>query len=148
MPLTDVTHKDRLVDPAKAEQDPWVQALVRNKHPRTFQKMLQIVDGAIDAAVSSGATSGNLVWTKAGVLFGHGSQQSHADINYLWDEIKQVTGDGRECLFALGTLLRWRFALRPDEDWLVYKRESDTVMDEFTGEPINIAEYWIRGSKG
>lgn len=146
MPLTDVTHGERLVDPARAEQDPWVSAIARRKHARTFNKMIRIMDNAIQSVVDSGHNSGNLIWTKAGVLFGHGSGQVHGDVNYLWDEIIQVTGNGRECLFALGTMLKWRFSLR-SEDWLVYKRLDDNHFDEVTGDPIRVAEYWIRGTK-
>lgn len=140
MPLHDVTHgKECLVDPDRLETNPFIEALKRKLPKQTFCRLLTTVDEAIEHSIQG---EEKLTWTKAGALFGHHSLEPKYRVEHLWEKIKSIVGDGKECLKTVGALLRWRMALR-EEDWLVYRRDIEE-WDEDTGDEIRISEYWIR----
>lgn len=141
MPLYDVTFEDMWVDPLKAESSEHIQAVERfyKSSPRTFPKIIQILDDAVSSLRPS--ASSKLVWTKTGALLGNSSPRPHRDVEYVWDKVVGAVGDDKECLIAMGSLLRWRISLRP-EIWLVFRQESDNVNKD-TGKRIRISNYWI-----
>lgn len=143
MPLHDVTWgSEQLVVPDDLEFNDFIAALRRRLHPKTFKRLIDTVDEAIENSVKS---HGQLTWTKAGALFGHHSMEPQYRVGHLWDNVIGVVGNGKECLKTVGALLRWRMALR-DEEWLVFRRDTEGF-DEDTGDTIRISEYWIRNSK-
>lgn len=140
MPLYDVTHKDIYVDPEEAEQYELIQNLMNKLHAGKFKAIVRIVDEAIDSVKPTKSTA--LVWTRTGALFGHSSTRPLKDINYLWDTVIDVVGEGKVLLKTVGALMRWRTAMRPEKNWLVYRQETDKL-DPDTGKPITASEYWI-----
>lgn len=135
--LIDVIQK-RKVDAAKEEQSEIIAMVNRKLHPRTVQRIIQTIDEAIERTVQS---CGRFVWTKTGALVGRTSKETTKDINHLWDNVIEIAGEGRLTLIAVGCLIRWRIALRP-ETWCLYRRESDK-RDPLTGNTIFVSEYWI-----
>ena len=141
MPLFDVTFKDYYVNPKKAESSKHIQA-VKNHYdysPKTFPKILRIIDEAIESVKPS--ESSKLIWTKTGALFGRNSARPLRDVEYVWEKVIGAVGDDKNCLIAMGALFRWRISLR-GEKWLAYRQDSDTV-DPSTGKHILISTYWI-----
>jgi hypothetical protein len=141
MPLYYVTFKDSYVDPKKAETADHIVAVKRfyESSPRTFTKILRILDEAIDS-VEPSATS-KLVWTKTGALFGHNSPRPLRDVEYVWEKVIGAVGDDKNCLIAMGSLFRWRISLLTDT-WLVFRQDSENI-DPSTGKKILISTYWI-----
>ena len=86
MALYDVTFKDNLIKPETAETSQHIN-VIRNFYPTvTFDKILRILDEAIDS-VKPSATS-KLVWTKTGALFGRNSARPLRDVDYVWEKVK------------------------------------------------------------
>ena len=139
MPLYDVTHEDTLVDPKIAEEYEHIQALRRKLHPATYDRVWKTVREAVDSVRPSSLSK--LVWTKMAALFGELSGRPKRDVDHLWDAVVSAVGDDKECLIAVGALLRAVIAERA-EIWLVYRRETGDV-DPFTGKKITVSEYWI-----
>jgi hypothetical protein len=137
--MYDVTYGHSLVNPKRLENNSVITALKRKLHSKTYNRLIKTIDEAVDAEVDEG--DGKLVWTKSGKMFGHKSIRPKKDVDHLWDSIISIVGDDEMCLIALGTLLRWRMSLRP-EQWLVYRRETETIGLR-TGRPIHVSEYWI-----
>lgn len=140
MPLYNVTFGDgRIITPTKIERSDTLKALRRELPKNTFERLVKTVDEAVSSVKPS--KSSRLVWTKAGALFGHHSEQPKCWVDHLWEKVIAVVGDGRLCLITVGTLLLWRVSLR-DEMWLVYNRDSG-ITDDVTGKMIRISEYWV-----
>lgn len=140
MPLYDVTgRQDQLVDPSACEDYIAIQALQRKLPAVTYKRVIKTIAEAVDSVRPSSIS--RLVWTRAAALFGHGSLQPKAHIDHLWNAVISAVGDDKECLQAVGALLRMEIAKRP-ETWLVYRRETGEV-DPVTGKDITISEYWI-----
>jgi hypothetical protein len=137
--LYDVTNRDTWVDPEEAEAFDTIVALKRDLPANTFDRLVKTVDEMIESVDPTDTSK--LVWTKAGALFGHGSEGPKKWIEHLWEKVIDVVGPDRLCLIAVGSLLRWRISLR-SETWLVYRRESGSK-DPMTGKPVLISEYWI-----
>ena len=142
MPLFDVTNqKEVRVWPADAEGYEVLQAVKRKTHPATFDKITRTVDQAVDSVKPTNKSK--LIWTRSAALFGHGSMQPKANVDHVWDNVIAAVGDDKQCLRAVGGLLRWRISLRP-ETWLVYRRKDPNGrLDPDTGKVISISEYWI-----
>ena len=141
MPLFDVTFKDYYVNPKKAETSKHIQAVktVYDSSPKTFPKILRILDEAIDSVKPS--KTSKLVWTKTGALFGRSSDRPLRDVEYVWEKVIGAVGDDKNCLIAMGALFRWRISLRP-EKWLAWRQDSEMI-DPTTGNAILISTYWI-----
>lgn len=141
--LYDVTNpKINKVNPEDAANYDVIQSVRRKTHPRTWDKMVDTVDNGIEWSIQRGVTRNNpLVWTKGAALFGHNSPLPHKDVEHLWSNTVAAVGDGKECLQAIGGLLRWRMSLRK-ELWLVYRQETGNI-DPDTGKKITASEYWI-----
>jgi len=139
MPLFDVTFKDVKIEPTDAETSKHIAAVKRFYPAVTFNKIIRILDEAIDSVKPS--ASSKLVWTKTGALFGHNSPRPLRDVEYVWEKVIGAVGDDKNCLIAMGALFRWRISLRP-ETWLAYRQDSENV-DPDTGRKILISTYWI-----
>lgn len=129
---------DRLIDPAKVENSDVVQAVKREAHWKSFQRLLQTYSEGVDWTVANG---GNVIWTKTGALFGYGSKLPLNDVTHLWQTITQAVGNDRLCNITAGTLLKLTIAQRP-ETWLCTTRETGHL-DPLTGDQIFALEYWI-----
>jgi hypothetical protein len=139
--LTDVTNKPSKVKPSDAESYDVIQAVKRKIPSQSWDRIVETVDEAIESSIQD---SGKLTWTKTGVLFGHGSLQPKRHVDHLWDNVIKAVGDDKNCLMAVGGLLRWRISVRK-ETWLVYRRETGDV-DPISGKNITVSEYWINQS--
>lgn len=140
MPLFDVTNpRPVLVKPNQAYSFEFIQAMVRKLNQKTFDRMVQTVDEAVDSQKPSARS--RLVWTRSAALFGRGSLQPRKHVDHLWENAEQATGPGEFCLQAVGGLLRWRISRR-DETWLVFRRETGEI-NPITGKKITVSEYWI-----
>jgi hypothetical protein len=131
--------RDHYVDPERAYESDYVQALKRVLNKKTFDRMIKTIDEALDDLKPS-ATS-KLIFTKMAALFGPGSVVPARYVNHLWDNVVSVVGDGKECLLAIGSMLRWRVSVRK-EKWLVYKQVTEDL-DPDTGKKISVSHYWI-----
>ena len=143
MPLTDVSHGERDVDPDKVEQMDLIRAVQNHLPKRTYDKIIRTFDNAVNSTADNHQ---NLVWTTAGCLFGYGSKQPHADINHAWEKIIGIVGPDKFCKMTVGAILQWRIAIRArntNENWYCYKIESDEL-DPETDKPITRTEYWIK----
>ena len=130
---------DELLNPGEIEDSDYVQSLKRHHPSVTFDKLIRLIDTAITSIKPS--ESSNLVYTQAGILFGHDSVMPKKDYDYLWEKVTDVFGHTEQTLKSIGTLLRWRISLRP-ETWLLWVKESDRI-DDKTGKKIKISCYWI-----
>ena len=139
MPLFDVTTRDYYVNPKKAATSKHIQKVMIVFPTVTFDKILRILDEAIDSVKPSKASQ--LVWTKTGALFGRKSPRPLRDVEYVWEKVIAAVGNSKHCLIAMGALFRWRISLRP-EMWLAYREESASI-DESTGRHIHVSKYWI-----
>ncbi len=152
MPLKHFAEKRRMT-PASREKHTHLVGL-RNKLPvPSFDKLLRIVDTAIDELVDAKAGGKiGLVYTKTGFLLGHQASAPHKDIEYVWNKvsttlINKPPGlvwtplEERHVMKTIGALVMWRMSVR-DEDWLCNFKEVDRI-DIVTGDEIKIAEYWI-----
>lgn len=140
MPLFDVTNsKVSRVNPKDAANYDVIQAVKRKVRVITWEKIIRTVDGGIDWSIDSG--EGRLVWSKSASLFGNTSPLPKRDVDHLWEWVIDSVGSDKECLQAVGGLLRWRTSLR-DETWLVFRKDSGEI-DPVTGKNITISEYWI-----
>ena len=124
MPLYDVTNKPTTVKPKDAESFEVLLKLKKKLPQVTFDKLVRTVDQAIDSVKPS--ETSRLVWTRSSALFGHGSSQPHKSIEHLWGSVETIFGQDKYSLIAVGGLLRWRISIRK-ENWLVYRRDSDTL---------------------
>lgn len=141
MPLYDVTNtKPRLVTPEDAESYEGIKALKRRLPKQTFDKIVRTVDNAILGCKPS--QSSKLVWTRSSALFGHSSVQPKQHIDHLWDNVVAVVGPDKECLKAVGGLLRWRISMIENDTWLVYRQETGEI-DPIDKKKITVSEYWI-----
>lgn len=140
MPLFDITNpRVSKVKPLDAESYDVLRSVKRKVRSTTWDKMVRTIDSGIEWSIESG--NGRLVWTKSAALFGHNSPLPKRDVDHLWEWIIDSVGDQKECLQAVGGLLRWRTSLR-DENWLVFRRDSNDI-DPITGKVITVSEYWI-----
>jgi len=144
--LIDHTYNDRVIKPEGLEDLELLSALKRKLPKVSFDKVVRIIDQAIEHLVG---TDGRLTfsWGCAGSLLGYSSQEPHCDIEYLWDKVIETVGPDRFCKMAVGALLQWRVAKRAEElneDWHAYKREYEEE-DEETGKKITRYEYWVTG---
>lgn len=140
MPLFDVTKKpDRLITPKEGEEYEFIQKAKKTLDPRSYEKMIKLTDNAILNLKPSAKSE--LVWTKCGALFGFGSKEPHADINYIWDRAIEVVGDNEFALKLVGGLLRWRISLLEDT-WLMFREDTDKI-NPLSGKEIKISTYWI-----
>ena len=140
MSLYDVTTpKVSLVKTKDAENYEVIQAVPRKTHPLTWARIVKTVDDAIDDATMS--WDQKLVWTKSAALFGYESVGPKRHIDHLWEHVQNAVGQDKECLMAVGGLLRWRISGR-SEQWIVYRQDSGKT-DPLTGKKITISEYWI-----
>ena len=139
MPLYDVTYKDLFIDPDEVLASDVMRALERKLHPRTYERVIKTaIEGVGSVRPSSNS---KLVWTRSAALFGHRSPRPKCDVDHFWNSIISALGDDRECLWGVGSVLRYAIALRP-ETWLVYRQKTGDV-DPVTGKEIKISEYWI-----
>jgi hypothetical protein len=131
--------KDHYVDPEKAHDSEFIQALERVLKPNVFARIVKTIDEALDNLKPSAKSK--LVFTRMAALFGHNNIQPKRWEAHLWDNVVHVVGDGKECLLAIGSMLRWRVSVRP-ETWLVYKQVTEDE-DPETGKKISVSHYWI-----
>ncbi|MBD3404686.1 MAG: hypothetical protein GF411_00965 [Candidatus Lokiarchaeota archaeon] len=145
MPLLDVTYGDPcLVEPDYVENLKLIQALKIKMNGRRFNRIIKTIDEAVDSIVkhpNGKITTDGLSWAKTGSLFGHQSMQPKKRVDHLWSSVARITGYTKELLMAVGSLLRWRIALR-DEMWLLYRRDTD-LTDPDTNKVVTVSEYWI-----
>lgn len=128
-----------VINPSSVEESQYIEALKKKLHPAKYSRIVKTAEEAVDSIVTHGR--GKLIWTKAGALFGHGSMQPKKRVDHLWDGVVEAVGDGKECLIAVGCLLRWVIAQRP-ETWLLWVEETDDI-DPDTGNKIKVSQYWI-----
>lgn len=140
--MFDITYgKPRRIDPNKEEsRNPYLLALKRKLHPKTYDRIVKTCEDAIEEIVAS-SPDGKLIWTKTGALVGHNSVTAHKHVEHFWESIVKAVGPDKACLKAAGSLVRLVIARR-SEKWLCYRRESGHV-DSDTGRDILISEYWI-----
>ena len=139
MPLVDITKKPYKVNPNKESKNPIVLKIKTTLPKQSLKFLDRVYEEAIESSIRDGD---NLTWTKSGALFGHTSKRPKHDIDRLWDNVVKCVGDGKECLMAVGAILRVKIAERP-EDWYVIKQETGEV-DPLTGKDIYVSEYWIK----
>lgn len=139
MPLYDVTNKDVLVTPADCAGYDLLKCLERKLHPITHERCWKTVRDAVESVKPSKASK--LTWTRMAALFGEKNLQPSRHVDHLWDSVISAVGDDKECLQAIGALLRAVVAERP-ETWLVYRQETGDL-DPITGKKITISSYWI-----
>lgn len=137
MPLYDVTHSPFHVDADDCEDYDVIQCLIRKLSAAEYARVLRIIRSGIRTVKPSKASA--LRWTRAAALYGHDSELPF--VQELWDLVISAVGDDKECLQAVGALLRMEIARLPDT-WLVYRRDSDEY-DPATGKLITISEYWV-----
>jgi len=110
--LIDHTHGDRPIDPDFFDNTELIQQLRLKLNPRSYEKLLSIVDKAIEETAKSPKEKLTLPWACAGSLFGHSSAQIHKDVEYLWDKIIEIVGPERYSELpkakALGFLIQRR----------------------------------------
>jgi hypothetical protein len=138
MPLYQVP-EGRYQDPIKMRNKIHLAAFERKCNRLSFDKCCRIVDDALRGLTPSKAS--NLVFTRTGFLVGHQSVAPHADIDYLWDKMKQHLGATVALLRAMGQLIKWRISLLNDI-WLCYPEETDMV-DEISKMTIYVNNFWI-----
>ena len=139
MALYDISYqKDRLVDPNNTENMEIIRVLKKKVNSISFDRVVKTIAEALEFSIKN---STKLVWVSAGSLFGYSSLRPHKDVDHLWTKIMAAVGDGKECLWGVGALLKWQVALR-EETWVLYKQERDEI-DPETGKPIYVSEYWI-----
>lgn len=146
MSLVDHTYRDRVIKPSSLEQLELLQQLKFKLHPKSFEKLVSIVDKAIDSTTQNEGNKISLPWACAGSLLGHGSNQPHKDIEYAWEKVIEIVGPDKYCKMAIGALLQWRIAKRAEdknEPWHAYKTEYDDF-DPDTGKRITRYEYWMK----
>ena len=142
MPLYDITNKPSLVSPADAEGYEVIQAVKARTATNTWERIVKTVDEAIGGVEPS--EKSKLIWTRSAALFGHNSLQPKKHVDHIWDNVIAAVGDDKNCLKAVGGLLRWRISLRP-ETWLAFRQDTDEI-DPETGKKITASTYWINES--
>ncbi len=140
MPQFDVTYKDKKVNPNKI-YEPYVSTVERKVKANQWKMINRIFDEALDDLVDSCASGNKLVWTKTAALVGRSSQRPKHDIERLWDRMVECFGEDKQLLKAMGAMLNWKIAQRP-ETWLSYRQQTDNV-DPETGKKIVISTYWV-----
>jgi hypothetical protein len=139
MPLYDITNKPTLVKPEDAESYEVIKVVLKNTYAQSWDRIIKTVDDAISGVKPS--ESSQLVWTRSAALFGHNSLQPKKHIDHIWDHVIAAVGDDKNCLKAVGGLLRWRISLRP-EMWLTVRQETGGL-DPDTGKQITASSYWV-----
>lgn len=140
MPVYDYA-SGRKHEPIDCEKFEYLDAIKRKMNPRTFKKMIDTVDTALNNLKPSD-TSG-LVWTKCAALVGYSSQEPTASTNHLWKKAwEHANEDKRTCNMFVGGLIRWRISLR-SEHWISFPQITDKI-DPHTGKYIKSATYWIK----
>jgi hypothetical protein len=141
MPLYDVTKKpDKLIKPDDGESYEYIQKAKKSLNPKSFKKMTQTIDVALEHLRPS--KESGLVWTKCGALFGYNSNEPLRDINHLWQNAEKVINDGEMVLKLVGGLLRWRISLIESDIWLMYRQDTDKINPK-SGKEIKVSTYWI-----
>jgi hypothetical protein len=136
-------HYDVEVIAVDVEESDYVQAVKRKVNPITFNRMIKTLDAAVDWAVQNPSLINRLVWCSAGSLLGYHTLQPKKHIDHLWEKIIAAVGDSTPCLKAMGTMLKWRIAVRAaNETWLMYSQETDRI-DQITGKKIYTNTYWV-----
>lgn len=138
MALYDVTHRDKLVDPEELEATEYIVKEKKTK-PRSFEKVIRTTETALSNSKPS--SNSRLIWTKAGIIFGHNSPEPTRDVNHFWDYAVETFGDSKLLYKFMGTLLMWRISLRNDT-WLLFREDTDEI-DPDTNKKIKICTYWI-----
>ena len=144
--LVDHTYtKDYIINAASLEKVELIQQLRIKLHPRSMEKVIEVVDEAVASVAAKG---GKLIlpWACAGSLFGRGSERPHKDIEYVWEKVIEIVGPDKFCRMTVGALLQWRIASRAEtkqEDWHAYKTVYDDL-DPETGKRITRYEYWLK----
>ncbi len=114
--------------------------------PRTFEKICNTLDEAIDDTVIK--KTARLVWLNTGSLVGDHAGLPHASHHHLWESVFKLFPKETDPVaikarrITVGSLIKWRVALRPEE-WLVHYRET-TKTDIVSGDTIFASEYWIK----
>ena len=138
MPLYDMKGF-RLWEPEEIAEWDVLKAGLRKFHAETFAKMIRTTDAAIDNLQPTAKS--NLVWTKAGAVFGYHSKEPVEAINHVWNKAIETWGETKLPLLFVGSLLMWRISLRP-EQWLTDASKTGKV-DPDTGKEITERSYWI-----
>jgi hypothetical protein len=128
------------VDPHRLENTKALKSLRRIVPDVTWDKIIRIVDGAIEDKVSDDITQ--LTWCCTGSMLGEDSSRPHGDINYIWNKISEKMGDERLSSITVGTLVQWRISLR-DEEWYCNRVPTDT-WDDISQCYIAYYQYWIK----
>lgn len=140
MPLHNMEYGCKKVDPHKLETSKLLVALKRSVPQVTWDKILRIIDEAIENKVKDDITQ--LTWCCTGSMLGSNSTSPHGDITYLWEKIMDKMGDGRLTNMTTGTLVQWRISVR-DEEWYCNRIQSNTWDDDFQGY-VYFYQYWIK----
>jgi hypothetical protein len=138
MPLYDIKGF-RLWEPSEIEEWDILKAAERVFHPETYAKMIRTTDEAVEKIKPT--SKSNLVWTKAGAIYGYRSSEPVEAVNHIWHKAIEKWGDTKLPLLFVGSLLMWRISLRP-EQWLTDKQGKGEI-DPDTGKEITDRSYWI-----
>lgn len=140
MPLFDSRQGYRKYDPNEFLKWDIMKAAHRVFRPVTLDKMIRTTDLAVSTLQPSERS--NLVWTKAGAIFGYHSKEPVASINHVWTMANDRWGtDSKLPLLFVGSLLMWRISLR-QEQWLTDASKTGNY-DPDTGKEITERSYWI-----
>jgi hypothetical protein len=143
--LIDIDKGGRVISAEKMENIELMTGFKRDLNPRTFNKVVRIIDESIDTIKNNAGTI-KLTWGCVGSLFGtYSNVLKHGDVEYLWNTIISKMGDDRLCKMTLGCLLMWRVANRAEsteEDWIATRTEYEDF-DTDTGKRIARYEYFI-----
>lgn len=128
------------VDPLKLERSQLLQAFRKSVPAVTWNKVLCIIDDAIEDKVKDDVTE--LTWCCTGSMLGESSTRPHGDITYLWNKVMEKMGDDRLSMMTMGMLVQWRISLRKEE-WYCNKVPTDE-WDDLSQCYIYFYQYWIR----
>lgn len=131
---------------SKLEAGDHIAKLREGLHSKTFDKICETIDEAIEDVVSK--TGSRLVWLNTGSLVGDRANLPHASHQHLWDAVYKLFPGNDDPVavkhrrITVGALIKWRVARR-SEDWLVHYGETNKT-DIVTGDLIKVSEYWIK----
>ena len=146
--LWDVTYTEpKIVSASSLKEAALFKAFLRNTHGKTVERVFTTIDEIISAKIKEGCTKTNpLIWMNVASMIGHQAMSTTPKrANHCWDSVIAAVGDGKNCNKLIGVIVRYRIALRPeenDETWLLWRQDTDNV-DPDTGRVIQRSCYWI-----
>lgn len=144
--MWNITRGATFVCPVHCEQNDHVRAFLKRCDPDDLVRILSALDSGIDHCVEAARINNRISFTKTGIVVGERSVLPPEDVDFIWSTILRLLGDqDRTAIFTMGSLFKWRMALRTEEHWLMKIDETGST-DPLTGEPVKAAEYFLSDS--